>query len=121
MVYLADAPPREEPEAGGKRVTQEINMRGNAGEVTQPLPVPRPQGPADESPTVAILERWRARKNRPAAEVPDKAARRGTVNWSKDRVQEIVDGNDPIPPGLDQESVMAARRIARYLAWRRNG
>jgi hypothetical protein len=102
-------------------VTQEINMRGDpAGEVTQPLQSPPKQGPADETPTVAILERWRAMKNQPAAAAPDKAARSGTVNWSQDRVREIVDGNDPIPPGLDQESVAAARRIARYLARRWN-
>lgn len=67
---------------------------------------------SEEGPTVAILERWRAMKNQPPAE----AAEHETVSWSKSRVQEIIDSSGPIPSGLDQESVAAARRIAQSLA-----
>lgn len=90
-----------------------------AGEVTLRLPMPRYQGPADETPTVPLLERWRAARNR-SAEVANGAARPGGVNWSRDRVREIIDGDGPIPCGLDRESIEAARRIARHLARRWN-
>lgn len=90
------------------------------------LPIPRPVGrlhgraaPFDESPTVVIFDRRRVLKNQSRPGL-DNAARPGAANWSKDRVREVVDGNGPIPAGLDQESVAAARRIARHLAPRWN-
>jgi hypothetical protein len=75
---------------------------------------PETAAPFDESPTVALMEARRAMR------IPSEASRPGNANWSNDRVQEIVDGSDPIPSGLDEESVAAARRIARLLArWNR--
>lgn len=47
--------------------------------------------------------------------------RNGAINWGRERVKELIDGNGPVPRGLDPESVAAARRIARHLShcrWR---
>lgn len=52
---------------------------------------------------------------RPMNPMPDRE-RRGTVNWSGARVREVVDGNGPVPRGLDAEAIEAARRIARHLS-----
>lgn len=37
------------------------------------------------------------------------------LDWGPARVQQLIDGDGPIPHGLDPESVAAARRIARRL------
>lgn len=51
---------------------------------------------------------------------PSVRERNGTLNWSRARVREVLDSNEPIPRGLDPESIAAARRIARHLANCRN-
>ena len=43
------------------------------------------------------------------------ARRRATVSWGRERVQQVIDGDEPVPHGLDPETVAAARRIARRL------
>jgi len=35
--------------------------------------------------------------------------------WRWEQVRELIDGDGPIPSGLDPESIAAARRIARRL------
>jgi hypothetical protein len=42
--------------------------------------------------------------------------RQGTVSWSAGRVRELMDGNGPVPRGLDSDAIAAIRRIARFLA-----
>lgn len=105
-----------EPEGEGELVTRAIvNMPGLADEKTVRLrPVPRHRGPADESPTVAFLDRWRGRKGfneRPAAPRADDGVDEGLV-------REVIFGDAPAPPGIDPETIAAARRIAKHL--RRN-
>jgi hypothetical protein len=38
------------------------------------------------------------------------------VSWSAGRVRELMDGNGPVPRGLDSDAIAAIRRIARFLA-----
>lgn len=41
--------------------------------------------------------------------------RPGTLHWGNERVRQVIDGDGPVPHGLDPEAIAAARRIARRL------
>ncbi len=92
-----------------------VSMPSLADEETVRLrPGPRNRGPADESPTVAFLDRWRGRdgfNEGPATPRADDGIDEGLV-------REVIFGDAPAPPGLDPEMIAAARRIAKQL--RRN-
>ena len=42
------------------------------------------------------------------------------LEWGQDRVRELIDGDGPIPHGLDPDAIAAARLIARHLSNCRN-
>lgn len=92
-----------------------VSMPNLADEETVRLrPVPRNRGPADESPTVAFLDRWRQREgfnDGPATPCADDGVDEGLV-------RDVIFGDAPAPPGIDPETIAAARRIAKQL--RRN-
>lgn len=41
---------------------------------------------------------------------------RGAIHWGRERVKQIIDGNGPVPRGLNADAIAAARRIAHHLA-----
>jgi hypothetical protein len=53
--------------------------------------------------------KWSPPRNEPAQP-------RGAVHWGSERVKQILDGNGPIPRGLNADAIAAARRIAHHLS-----
>jgi hypothetical protein len=42
--------------------------------------------------------------------------RRGAIHWGRERVRQVLDGSGPVPRGLNEDAIAAARRIAAHLS-----
>jgi hypothetical protein len=68
--------------------------------------------PFDESPTVALLDRWRTTtKQHNGRQIGEERPAAPSARF----VHSVIFGDAPAPAGMDSEMIAAARRIARRL------